>query len=361
MQWKVRNVVEDAGSFYVRLYEGKKRRKIKLGRCDEFPTKTALERAAEEIRTKHHVAVSGRTITLSQFIKFFYLPIAKQHVRAITYSGYETIYRVHIQPQKIANLKLWEFSTVEVQALLHAIAASRDLTKMTLKHIKATLSGIFRHAIQIGFYRGANPVHEAQLPWKARPSSDTEAYSLEDIRLTLPHLPLPLRAAFAVASFAGLRRSEIQGLEWEDIKEDRLTVRRSVVAGETNAPKSKASRSWVPIVPPLAAILEEYRKASGGEGRLFPMSLGNAGVSLKAAMEAAGVKYAAWHAARRGLASNAYELGADDLTVQRILRHGSVQVTRSSYIKLRDARVDSAMAKLSDRYGNGTDEIEQTR
>lgn len=360
--WKVRNVAEDAGSFYVRLYEGKKRRKIRLGRCDEFPTKASLERAADEIRTKHHVAVSGRTITLSQFIRFFYLPIAKQHVRAITYSGYETIYRVHIQPQKVANLKLWEFSTVEVQALLHAIAASRDLTKMTLKHIKAALSGIFRHAIQIGFYKGANPVHEAQLPWKARPSCDTEAYSLEDIRLTLPHLPLPARAAFAVAAFAGLRRSEIQGLEWTDIEDERIWVRRSVVAGIASEPKSKASRSWVSIVPPLAAILEEYREESGGEGRLFPFTLGHTvRVTLRRAMKEAGVQYAGLHAARRGLASNLYELGADDLTVQRILRHASVQVTRSAYIKLRDRRVDDAMAKLSDRYGNGTDAIEQSR
>lgn len=359
--WKVRNVVEDAGSFYVRLYEGKKRRKIRLGRCDEFPTKASLERASEEVRTRHHVAVSGRTITLSQFVRFFYLPVAKEHVRAITHSGYETIYRVHIQPQKIANLKLWEFSTVEVQQLLHAIAASRDLTKMTLKHIKATLSGIFRHAIQIGFYKGANPVHEAQLPWRSRPSSETEAYTLDDIRRTLPRLELPVRAAFAVASFAGLRKSEIQGLEWPDIEEDRLSVRRSVVAGIANAPKSKASRSWVPIVPPLAAILSEYRKASGGAGRLFPMTLGHARVHLRRAMKDAGVRYAGWHAARRGLASNLYELGADDLTVQRILRHGSVQVTRSAYIKLRDARVDDAMAKLADRYGDGTEAIEQSR
>jgi integrase len=73
------------------------------------------------------------------------------------------------------------------------------------------------------------------------------------------------------------------------------------------------------------------------------------------------VHYAGWHAARRGLASNLYELGADDLTVQRILRHGSVQVTRSAYIKLRDARVGAATAILSDWYGNGTDAITEPR
>jgi hypothetical protein len=48
------------------------------------------------------------------------------------------------------------------------------------------------------------------------------------------------------------------------------------------------------------------------------MTLGHAArVNLRRAMKDAGVRYAGWHAARRGLASNLYELGADDLAVQR--------------------------------------------
>jgi integrase len=46
-------------------------------------------------------------------------------------------------------------------------------------------------------------------------------------------------------------------------------------------------------------------------------------------------------------ATTCYELGADDLTVQRILRHGSVQVTREKYIKLKHGKMDAAMDSLT--------------
>ena len=40
-----------------------------------------------------------------------------------------------------------------------------------------------------------------------------------------------------------------------------------------------------------------------------------------------------WHAFRRGLATNLYDLGMDDHTIKAILHHSSVTVTRRSYIK----------------------------
>jgi len=160
---------------------------------------------------------------------------------------------------------------------------------------------------------------------------------------------------FAIAAFAGLRRSEIQGLEWSDLEGDRLWVRRSVVAGNENAPKSRASRSWVPIIAPLATILTEYRTEDSA-GSMFPFGLGHL---VRTQLRKAGGQ--GLQAARRGLASNLFELGVDDLTVSRILRHQGVQVTRAHYVKLRDARVDNAMSRLSASWdGIRTDATNQT-
>jgi integrase len=53
-----------------------------------------------------------------------------------------------------------------------------------------------------------------------------------------------------------------------------------------------------------------------------------------------------WHAFRRGLATNLHDLGVDDLTIQRILRHGDVTTTRKSYIKTIPRQVVSAMSQL---------------
>jgi len=51
-----------------------------------------------------------------------------------------------------------------------------------------------------------------------------------------------------------------------------------------------------------------------------------------------------WRALGRGLASNLFELGANDLTVMRVLRQASVTVTRQHYIKVRDPKMTAAMA-----------------
>ena len=56
-----------------------------------------------------------------------------------------------------------------------------------------------------------------------------------------------------------------------------------------------------------------------------------------------------WHALRRGLASNLYEIGAPDKVVQRILRHSKPHVTRERYIKVFDRTVLEAVGKVQAR------------
>jgi integrase len=43
--------------------------------------------------------------------------------------------------------------------------------------------------------------------------------------------------------------------------------------------------------------------------------------------------WSGFRAFRRGLATNLHELGVDDLTIQRILRHSDVSVTQRCYIQ----------------------------
>jgi len=53
-----------------------------------------------------------------------------------------------------------------------------------------------------------------------------------------------------------------------------------------------------------------------------------------------------FHAFRRGLATNLHDLGVDDLTIQRILRHSDVSVTQRCYIKTLPEQSIAAMKKL---------------
>ena len=59
-----------------------------------------------------------------------------------------------------------------------------------------------------------------------------------------------------------------------------------------------------------------------------------------------GMEWYGWHGFRRGIASNLYELGANEKVVQRILRHAKSHVTKDRYIKAFDPAVLAAMRKL---------------
>ena len=63
-------------------------------------------------------------------------------------------------------------------------------------------------------------------------------------------------------------------------------------------------------------------------------------------VESLNIDWYGWHGFRRGIASNLYELGADEKIVQRVLRHAKSHVTKDRYIKAFDPAVMAAMKKL---------------
>ena|SRR5215472_10376190 len=67
---------------------------------------------------------------------------------------------------------------------------------------------------------------------------------------------------------------------------------------------------------------------------------------VRPAVEAVGLPWYGWHGFRRGIASNLYELGANDKIVQRILRHAKPHVTKERYIKVFDPAVLEAMQRM---------------
>ena len=67
---------------------------------------------------------------------------------------------------------------------------------------------------------------------------------------------------------------------------------------------------------------------------------------IRPAVEALRLGWYGWHGFRRGIASNLYELGANDKVVQRILRHAKPHVTKERCIKAFESAVLAAMKSL---------------
>ncbi len=171
------------------------------------------------------------------------------------------------------------------------------------------------------------------------------------------------KAIIGVAGFAGLRESAIAGLQWGDYDGTDISVRRSIdrVTGKANPPKTAKSAAPVPVIEALRKLLEAHKATVplGPDGKPRPDAWMFTGVRqetcdldklalriIRPVLESAGIQWHGWHAFRRGIASNLFALGCDDLTVQRILRHSKVIVTREHYIRVRDERVEAAMTKF---------------
>jgi integrase len=274
---------------------------------------------------------------------------------------------------------LWtrDVRTRHVQAILDRMAQTERFNINSLKHMKSFLSGVFRLALQQGYFDGANPVRETSLP-QARGAEETYAYSLEEVLTMIDAVPEPAATLLATAAFTGARRGELRGMYWENYRDGELLIARSIWNGIATDPKSRISKAPIPVVGKLAARLALHRARQGNPmaGPMFPNQTGkplDPNNLLRRVIEPALnvceacsrpqdehgpesdheyqrnkvlPKWRGWHAFRRGLATNLRRLRVADMTIQRILRHSNVAVTQACYIKTASDESRAAMQTL---------------
>jgi integrase len=238
--------------------------------------------------------------------------------------------------------------------MLKAIADENDLSKTTLQHIKGVLSGIFTHARNEGAFDDANPIQGAVSPTtlgnRTRPLRTTWLrfvgfwnFCQRFRRQSLRPRPLP--------GSGGVNCADSNG----PIIQATLNVKRTVWKTVVNQPKRRASAKPVPVIRQLAEILDTYRNSMGDpqSGVMFHTGAGEhldidklvlrdvcpVGKNLD-------IDWYGLHGFRRGIASNLYELGADEKIVQRVLRQAKSYVTKDRYIKTFDPALVAAMKKL---------------
>jgi len=114
-------------------------------------------------------------MNLKEFVEDIYLPYIDE-LRASTRKGYREIWKNHMS-ERVGQIRLREFRTVDASRMLKAIAEEHDLSKTTLQHIKSVLSGVFSHAKNEGAFDGVNPVQDARIPRNTREARETFAYS----------------------------------------------------------------------------------------------------------------------------------------------------------------------------------------
>jgi integrase len=383
--------------WFLRYYTGKRtasgaRERKMIEVCavsDEYRTEAQVEnhpKVAELLRPASNAAAEPGTLMFVDYVEREYLPDVEAKMTASTYKGYRNLFGNKpgrgIRPL-VEGIPLADFSKASVtQNLLDKLAARGTLSTRTLIHVKAFVSGVISEAIRRDKMPGVlyNPLHHSVVKIEGgNASEDTHAYTLnevEDILDVCKDNQLH-RTLIAVAMYAGLRRSEIRGLQWGDLdfdpktKQGTLSISRTFWGDSSGETKTEDSSAEIPLIPQLWKQLEAYRKQRVGldlpdrfifEGPRPNMpydisAIGNKMIKpilLEAELEDenGGGLWHGFHGFRRGLGNTLDGLGVDMKVIAGILRHKTPItksiVTEKHYTKTaKMPRMVDAMRRLS--------------
>ena len=169
-----------------------------------------------------------------------------------------------LSPRTVAALYSQTLEEPRISSPYHK-QSGQKLSPTTLRSIHKVLHSAFEQAV-LWEYVDRNPFHRASLP-ACRPKQKA-FLTPEQIKQLVLHCPPTLALAIHLTFAASLRKGELLALTWQDIdlKEQRLTVRRSIRYNsarhrtEIGTTKRKKIRS-VDFCNTLAEILKEAKKA----------------------------------------------------------------------------------------------------
>jgi integrase len=244
-------------------------------------------------------------------------------------------------------MRLGEIEPRHVKAFLGGLADR--VAPLTLRNALTPLRALFATAVEEGLVR-SNPCAGLRAGGRRRPDPDgahgPRALTEPQLDALVAELPPEWRLLVTTLAQTGLRISELVALRWSDIDLDarRIRVRRAIVDGVADVPKSAYGVRDVPISPALARALAAHRLGALRSGDDDPTFTSAEGALInprnllrrvvKPAAVRAGVPWAGLHTMRHTCASMLFRSGWNAKQVQMMLGHHSPAFTLSAYVHL---------------------------
>jgi integrase len=235
---------------------------------------------------------------------------------------------------ELGELPLDQITTERVARLCVRLAR---LSRKSLANVLEVLAKLLRVAVDWDVI-SAMPC-KIKIPKATR--TPPTFYDLETMRRLIDAaaaIDARTHALVLLGLHGGLRRSELLGLEWEDVSLERrqITVRRAVISKYVDTPKSGHGRV-IELSTELTRALETHLAASSHKkGRVFRQDSGSPALAqhlykwMDAARAGAGIpktKGARLHVMRHSACSALAAMGAPMIAIQALAGHESPQTT----------------------------------
>lgn len=312
-----------------------------------------------------------------------WLEVTKSTIQITTYASYQgTVERIIVPYFRKRNIKLVDLKATDLQDFYNKQLGRVKANSVI--HYHANIHKALKYAVKIDLIP-TNPADKVERPkkneFKGSYYSADEIHALTEIaegtKLEIPVL---------LASFYGLRRSEVLGLKWDaiDFDQNTITIRHTVtscdldgkrvlVASDTT--KTKSSMRTLPLVPfmreRLLTLKEEQQENRRLCGRSYIkeyleyVCVNEIGDLIKPhyvtesfpkLLKAKGMRQIRYHDLRHSCASLLLANGVPMKQIQEWLGHSDFSTTANIYAHLDYAsKLSSAQAMLEGLgYGNAS-------
>jgi integrase len=335
------------GGFHVRYYvteivDGIPKRVQRSRRlCDDNLKMKAVRRKCDEFMATINAQMPEQPqqpdLTISAFWEHTYWPFVQENLKPSTQWGYKQLWNQHLKNHFNA-MTLREYRTSTGSAFLTGLA--KTLGRRTVQNIRSLSSGIFSHAVNTGLIE-SNPWHDVKVLGKTKAPGKLKHYTLEEIENLISALVdrVDCQLIMALSYFLGLRKGEIQALQWGDIDEEWLHVRRAVGRGEVGTTKTEKGVRTLPLIAPVKIPLllwKEQRKKDAvwvfqnERGRSLSMDFVAAKI-IRPALEKNKVEWKGFHAGRRGTGTILRKLTGNSTAGRDVLGHEDEATTKEHY------------------------------
>lgn len=277
---------------------------------------------------------------LTQFVERTWFPHVESQVRPATFYGYRQMWQLYLKP-KFGDMALCEIKRKDVAPYLDWL--QKEKGPRAARYSKTVASMIFNYAIDTMELLDSNPFQGRMLKKQERELG--YATSLNEFAAMLHAFSDPqARVVLGLAYFAGLRPSEIRGLQWPDYdpRSRQMMIHTSVWKKCINGSKTEEASALVPVNQPLSELLGNLWEHDGrpSQGWILkgerggPLSLDNFSRRIiQPRLEKLGIDWHGYYALRRG-AGTITTMAARDkgLAARGLLRHKTLTTTAQFYI-----------------------------
>ena len=337
-------IYEAFGAFHVRyrveeIVEGKLARVQRSHRlCDKTKglstSSKAVQRKCAEFMATINAQVTDQPqqpeLTVAAFWDNTYWPFVQENLKPSTYLGYQQVWKQHLK-NHFGEMTLREYRKGTGSVFLTALA--KKYSQRTIAHIKNLASGIFTHAANLDLI-DSNPWSFCKVLGKTKAPAATEHYTLEEIENIISALVdhVDCQLMMALSFFLGLRKGEIQGLQWADIEEEYLHIRRNLVRGHITTPKTKKSVRSLPLIQPVKGLLKLHRAKADDGVWVFNRNLMTVARStIRPTLEKNKLEWKGFHAGRRGLGTVLRQITGNSTAGRDVLGHEDEALTKDHY------------------------------